>query len=77
MSEKKRIVELSDDALDSVSGGVVINQACVINSVTGQKYELLNPDRHAVFGYVCGLGDIPEEAKIAALQAAGFVGGEI
>ena len=77
MSEKKRAVALSDDALDSVSGGVIINQNCVVNIETGQKYVLLNPDRAAAFGFVCELGDIPEADKIAALQAAGYIGGEI
>ena len=77
MSEIKKVVELSDDALDSISGGVVLNPSGVVNRETGQKYAWLNPDRGAAFAYVCQLGDVSEGEKIAALQAAGFIGGEI
>ena len=78
MSEEKR-VELSGEVLDNVSGGVILNPDAVINSATGQRYAWLspNPDRIAAFGFVCGLGDVTEDEKIAALQAAGYIGGEI
>lgn len=77
MSEIKKIVELSDDALDTVSGGVILNPSGVVDRDTGKKYAWLNPDRAAAFAFVCQLGDVPEAEKIAALQAAGFIGGEI
>ena len=79
MSDVRKKVELNDDMLENVSGGVVINRSCVVNIETGQRYAWLNPnpDRAAAFGFVCELGDITEEEKIAALQAAGYIGGEI
>ena len=77
MSEIKKRVELSDDVLDTVSGGVILNPDSVVNRETGQKYEWLNYDRAGAFSCVCSLGDVPEGEKIRALQAAGYIGGEI
>ena len=77
MSEIKKRVELSDDVVDVVSGGVILNPDSVVNRETGQKYEWLNPNRGAAFALVCSLGDVSEDVKITALQEAGFIGGEI
>ena len=75
MSEIKKIVELSDDSLDSISGGVILNDSCVVNRETGQRYAWLNHDLYGAFNLVNSLGDVPEGDKIAALQAAGYIVG--
>lgn len=77
MSENKKRVELSDEMMDTVSGGVILNKSGVVNRETGQKYKWLNPDRAGAFAFVCELGDVSEAEKISALQAAGYIGGEI
>ena len=77
MSEVKKRVELSDDVLDTVSGGVILNPSGVVNQANGKKYKWLKYDRAGAFAYVCELGDVSEGEKIAALQAAGYIGGEI
>ena len=77
MSDLTKKVELSDEIMERVSGGVIIAPDGVVNRETGQKYAWLNPNYAGAFGFVCELGDVPEADKIAAMQAAGFIGGEI
>lgn len=69
--ENKRI-ELSNEALDAVVGGIQICSTKVRNEHTGQEYRLL-VDKWAAFGYVSNLGDVPEEEKINALLNAGMI----
>lgn len=69
--ENKRI-ELSNEALDEVVGGVQICSTKVRNEHTGEEYKLL-VDKWVAFGYVSDLGDVPEEEKINALLDAGMI----
>ena len=72
MENKKNVVALSDDALNNVAGGLIIDSTGVTNQETGEKYQLL-ADGLTVFGFVCGLGDVSEGEKIAALLAKGYI----
>ena len=71
--DSKKVVALSDDALDEVSGGLIVNSTYVRNENDGVCYRLL-VDKWAAYGYVNELGMVSEEEKIAALQAAGMIG---
>ena len=74
MEDKRKIVQLSDDALDNVSGGVLVREDCVLNMNTGESYPIISGNKHEIFGYVCNLGGtLSEEERIAALRAAGFI----
>lgn len=70
---EKKIVELSDEALDGVSGGLVINDQTVTNMETGEVFPLLRGTRYEVFAYVCSLNCSSESEKIEALRSAGYV----
>ena len=72
MENKKNAVALSDDALDNVSGGLIIDSTGVTNQETGEKYQLL-ADGLTVFAFVSGLGNVSEGEKIAALKAKGYI----
>ena len=65
-------VELSDEVLDAVVGGIQICSTKVRNEHTGEEYKLL-VDKWVAFGYVSNLGDVPEEDKINALLGAGMI----
>lgn len=65
-------VELSDESLDKVVGGIQICSTKVRNEHTGEQYRLL-VDKWIAFGYVSDLGDVPEEEKINALLNAGMI----
>lgn len=70
MENKK--IELSDEVLDAVSGGVQIGETKVRNEHTGEMYQLL-VNKWTAFGYVSSLGDVSEEEKINALINAGMI----
>ena len=70
MENKK--IQLSDEAVDAVVGGVQICSTKVRNEHTGEVYRLL-VDKWIAFGYVSDLGDVPEEDKINALLNAGMI----
>lgn len=65
-------VELNNEALDQVVGGIQICSTKVRNEHTGETYKLL-VDKWVAFGYVSDLGDVPEEDKINALLDAGMI----
>lgn len=69
--EKSR-VELNDEALEEVLGGLQICSTKVRDEDTGAVYKLL-VDKWIAFGYVSDLGDVSEETKINALLNAGMI----
>ena len=74
MENKKKMVALSDDALDDVSGGVIVRDACVVNMDTGESFAIIKGTKQEVFGYVCSLGgSLSEDERIIALRNAGFI----
>lgn len=70
--DNKKIVALSDDALDSVAGGMIVNSNHVINQETGEKYTLLKSQMEA-FSFLIELGDMSESERVSQLRAAGFI----
>ena len=72
MENDKKKVALSDDAVESICGGLQIWSGGVKNQDTGEKYKLLVNDWVA-FGYVSSLGDITDTERIQALLAAGYI----
>ena len=74
MEDKKKIVALSDEALDNVAGGLVINYDHVIDQDTGIRYDLLNGDMWGAYQLVVQLGAYATDAeRIDALRAAGYI----
>ena len=70
--DKKNIVALSDDALDMISGGMVVKRDCVIDEDTGLSYPIKVPAIQ-VFSFLGQLGNATEETRLNALREAGMI----
>ena len=65
-------VELSDAQLDSVTGGVHIQNGYVENTDTGDKYKL-KVDEMTAFLYINQFGMISEAERIQKLRDKGYI----
>ena len=70
MSDTK--LELNDEELDKVSGGVKVDAEYVYNKDTGEGYRLL-VDSMTAFMFVSTSGASTEAQRISALITAGYI----
>ena len=73
MENNKKVVELSDDAMGMVSGGLIVNPDCVIDEAARKIYPIDPAKWGEIFGFVSQLGSVSEQEKIDALRAAGYI----
>ena len=70
--EKQGRVQLNDEALDQVVGGVLIRSKTVTNKDTGEVYSLL-VDPMTAFAYATAHGKQSDSEIIAGMLAAGYI----
>lgn len=70
--DNKKIVELNDDSLDLVQGGVKIVNTTVTNKDTGETYTLL-VDPMTAFGYMTANGYKSDTEIINGMLALGYI----
>jgi len=70
--DNKKIVELSDDSLDLVQGGVKIVNNTVTNKDTGETYKLLT-DPMTAFTYMTMHGAESDTEIINGMLAMGYI----
>ena len=72
MSNGEGRLQLNDDVLDNVVGGVKITQTTVTNKDTGEVYTLL-VDPITAFSYATANGRKSDSDIIAGMLAAGMI----
>ncbi len=72
MSNGEGRLQLNDEALDNVVGGVKITQKTVTNKDTGEVYTLL-VDPMTAFSYATANGRKSDSEIIAGMLAAGMI----
>ena len=70
--EKKNRVQLNDEMLDNIVGGVYITSKTVKNKDTGEVYDLL-VDPMTAFSYATAHGRESDSEIIAGMLAAGYI----
>ena len=65
-------VQLSDEAIDNVVGGVLIKSKTVTNKDTGEVYQL-SVDPMTAFSYATANGKKTDSEIIAGLLAKGYI----
>ena len=70
--EKKNRVQLNDEMLDNIVGGVYITSKTVKNKDTGKVYKLL-VDPMTAFSYATAHGNESDSEIIAGMLAAGYI----
>ena len=70
--EKKNRVQLNDEMLDNIVGGVYITSKTVKNKDTGEVYDLL-VDPMTAFQYATAHGRESDSEIIAGMLAAGYI----
>ena len=65
-------VQLNDEALDNVVGGVLIRSKTVTNKDTGEVYKLL-VDPMTAFSYATANGSKSDSEIIAGMLAKGYI----
>lgn len=65
-------VQLNDDALENVVGGVLIKSKTVTNKDTGEVYKLL-VDPMKAFSYATANGNKSDSEIIAGMLAKGYI----
>lgn len=73
MENKKNVVALSDDLLETVGGGLYLDDQKCVNQVTGETYSLL-VDKNLIFATIVSFGPIPDDQRIAKLLQLGYIG---
>ena len=72
MENKENRMQLNDEALENVVGGVKITQTTVTNKDTGEVYKLL-VDPFTAFSYATANGRKSDSEIIAGMLAAGMI----
>ena len=70
--EKKDRVQLNDEMLEQIVGGVKITKKTVTNKDTGEVYKLL-VDPMTAFNYACSIGYKSDTEIINGMLAKGYI----
>lgn len=72
MENKEGRIQLNDDAIERVAGGVLIKSKTVTNKDTGEVYKLL-VDAMTAFSYATANGNKSDSEIIAGMLAKGYI----